>query len=150
MMKLEGKFMTVGVRNSNGRLYNSSAFATAFEEYKKKVDAGEAYGRIMDIEHPERSFENNISDISHRVTEVRWNTENGEITGKLELLDTPNGKLLQEFVKQTGSLYISPSMIVDNTNTVNGEIKHIERLESFDVCQESAWPDAKVKPTTTK
>ena len=74
--------MTVGVRNGNGRLYNSSAFATAFEEYKKKVDAGEAYGRIMDIEHPERSFENNISDISHRVTEVRWNTENGEITGK--------------------------------------------------------------------
>ena len=48
------------------------------------------------------------------------------------------------------SLYIAPSMLIDNSNTVNGEIKHIERLESFDVCQESAWPDAKVKPTTTK
>ena len=150
-MKLEGTFMKVGVRNNNGRIYTAEAIEEAFAAYQKKVDDGKAFGTILDIDHPSESFEPELKDISHRVTEVNYNEDTGEVFGKIELYeDTPKGKIVKSIIDNFGSLDIAPSMIVDNSNTVNGAIGHVERLNSFDICKESAWPEAKVKPTTTQ
>lgn len=45
-MILEGTFMKTDVRNSNGRTYDAGKMQQAFDEYKKKVDAGEAFGYL--------------------------------------------------------------------------------------------------------
>ena len=50
--------MKVNVRNSNGHIYKAEAIQDALEEYKKKVDAGEAFGILGDATEPERNFRN--------------------------------------------------------------------------------------------
>lgn len=142
-MELEGTFMKVDVRNSNGHIYKAEAMQEAFEAYQKKVDAGEAYGILGDVTHPERSFSDNISNISHKITEIHWDASTGSIFGKVELLDTPNGKIAQEIVNNSGTLDMAPSMLVEPKE--DGEYDVVQ-IRSFDICHESAWPDAKVKP----
>ena len=148
MLEASGTFMKVGVRNNNGRIYTTEAMTDAFKEYQERVERGEAFGTFTDISHPEDNFyETKLSRVTHKVKEVEWNNENGEVFGKIELLDTPDGKIAQEMMKATGSLDIAPTMLIDNTSE-DGVIDNVLKLESFDICKESAWPDAKVKPTT--
>ena len=143
-MTLSGTFMLTDYKNSNGHLYKAEAIADAFKEYQNKVNTGEAYGKFTDINHPEKSFETNLKDITHRVTEVNWDVSTGEVFGKIELFeDTPNGKIAQKILSETGSLSIAPSMLVEKKE--NSEYR-VSQLYSFDICSESAWPDAKVKP----
>lgn len=144
-MRLEGTFMKVDVRNSNGRIYKAEAIQDALEEYKKKVDAGEAFGRIIDVGRPEKSFNNENEDISHshKITDVSLDTSTGNIFGKIELLDTPNGKIAQELVNNMGEIDVVPIMFVKPKDNGDYEVVHIH---SFDICQESAWSDAKMKP----
>ena len=144
-MQLEGTFMKVDVRNSNGHIYKAEAIQDALEEYKKKVDAGEAFGRIIDVGRPEKSFNNENEDISHshKITDVSLDTSTGNIFGKIELLDTPNGKIAQELVNNMGEIDVAPSMLVESNE--NGDYDVVQ-IQSFDFCRESAWPDAKVKP----
>ena len=136
--------MKVGVRNNNGRIYTTEAMTDAFKEYQERVERGEAFGTFTD----EDNFsETKLSHITHQVKEVEWNNKNGEVFGKIELLDTPDGKIAQEMLKVNGSLDIAPRMLIDNTRE-DGVIDKVLKLESFDICKESAWPDAKVKSTT--
>ena len=139
-MELKGTFMKVDVCNSNGHIYKAEAMQEAFEAYQKKVDAGEAYGILGDVTHPERSFSDNIS---HKITEIHWDASTGNIFGKVELLDTNSGKIAQEIVNNSGTLDMAPSMLVEPKE--GGEYDVVQ-IRSFDICHESAWPDAKVKP----
>ena len=110
--------MKLGVRNGNGHIYTSESLKTAFEDYQKKVADGNAFGTIIDVNHPSNEFDadRRLSEISHRVTEVEWNDDSNEITGKIELYDTPNGKLAEKFLEVNGELDIAPSTIGEVTN----------------------------------
>lgn len=142
-MRLEGTFMKVDVRNSNGHIYKAEAIQYALEEYKKKVDAGEAFGILGDAREPERSFNNDIEEISHIITDVSLDASTGNIFGKIELLDTPNGRIAKDMINAMGEIDVAPSMLVEPNE--NGEYDVVQ-IQSFDFCKESAWPDAKVKP----
>lgn len=142
-MILEGIFMKTDVRNSNGRTYDAGKMQQAFDEYKKKVDAGEAFGIIGDIEHPSESFKADMSRYSHRITEINWDASAGEVFGKIELLDTPDGKTARKIVDAYGTLDIAPSSYGE---IKDGDIVEVAQIHSFDIVRESAWPDAKVKP----
>jgi hypothetical protein len=142
-MRLEGTFMKVDVRNSNGHIYKAEAIQDALEEYKKKVDAGEAFGILGDAREPERSFNNDIGEISHMITDVSLDASSGNIFCKIELLDTPNGRIAKELINAMGEIDVAPSMLVEPNE--NGEYDVVQ-IQSFDFCKESAWPDAKVKP----
>ena len=134
--------MKVNVRNSNGHIYKAEAIQDALEEYKKKVDAGEAFGILGDATEPDRNFRNNIGEISHKVTEVKLDESTNTVFGKIELLDTPNWKIAQELVNNMGEIDVAPSMLVEPNE--NGDYDVVQ-IQSFDFCKESAWPDAKVK-----
>ena len=142
-MRLEGTFMKVDVRNSNGHIYKAEAIQDALEEYKKKVDAGEAFGILSNAREPERSFNNDIGEISHMITDVSLDASTGNIFGKIELLDTPNGRIAKEMINAMGEIDVAPSMLVEPNE--NGDYDVVQ-IQSFDFCKESAWPDAKVKP----
>ena len=135
--------MKVDVRNSNGHIYKAEAIQDALEEYKKKVDAGEAFSILGDAREPERSFNNDIGEISHMITDVSLDASSGNIFGKIELLDTPNGRIAKELINAMGEIDVAPSMLVEPNE--NGEYDVVQ-IQSFDFCKESAWPDAKVKP----
>ncbi len=137
--------LKLGIRNGNGHIYTSESLKTAFEDYQKKVADGNAFRTIIDINHPSNAFcaDRRLSEISHRVTEVEWNNDRNEITGKIELYDTPNGKLADKFMEVNGELNIAPSTI--------GELKEdgtvsVSEIISFDICHESAFEEAKIYP----
>ena len=142
-MRLEGTFMKVDVRNSNGHIYKAEAIQNALEEYKKKVDAGEAFGILGDATESEKSFTNDIGEISHMITDVSLDASTGKIFGKIELLDTPNGRIAREMINAMGEIDIAPSMFVEQNENSDYDVVQIQ---SFDFCRESAWPDAKMKP----
>jgi hypothetical protein len=135
--------MKVNVRNSNGHIYKAEAIQDALEEYKKKVDAGEAFGILGDARELERSFNNDIREISHMITDVSLDASTGNIFGKIELLDTPNGRIAKEMINAMGEIDVAPSMLVEPNENSDYDVVQIQ---SFDFCRESAWPDAKVKP----
>lgn len=144
-MELQGTFMKLGVRNGNGHIYTSESLKTAFEDYQKKVADGNAFGTIIDVNHPSNAFDSDrrLSEISHRVTEVEWNNDSNEITGKIELYDTPDGNIAEKFLEVNGELDIAPSTI--------GELKedgtvYVSEIISFDICLESAFEEAKIYP----
>ena len=85
----------------------------------------------------------NLSDVSHKITEINWDTSTGEVFGKIELLDTLNGQIAQKLVEKYGTLDIAPSSYGE---VKDGQVVEVVQLNSFDIVRESAWPDAKVKP----
>ena len=137
--------MKVNVRNSNGHIYKAEAIQDALEEYKKKVDAGEAFGIIGDAERPTDTFDTNLSEISHRITEINYDELTGKVFGKIQLYDTPRGNIAQKLIDTYGSLDIAPSSFGE---IEDGKVVKVSQFNSFDIVKESAWPDAKVKPIT--
>lgn len=139
--------MKTDVRNSNGRTYDAGKMQQAFDEYKKKVDAGEAFGYLGNQDnYLMGEFTHNgenLSDVSHKITEINWDASTGEVFGKIELLDTLNGQIAQKLVETYGTLDIAPSSYGE---VKDGQVVEVVQLNSFDIVRESAWPDAKVKP----
>ena len=131
--------------NANGRIYDPEAMKAAFDDYKKKVDAGEAFGIIGDAERSTDTFDTKLSEISHRVTEINYDELTGKVFGKIQLYDTPRGNIAQKLVDTYGSLDIAPSSFGE---IENGKVVKVSQFNSFDIVKESAWPDAKVKPIT--
>ena len=145
MTTLIGTFMQAGVMNANGHIYDPEAMKVAFDEYKKKVDAGEAFGIIGDAERPTDTFDTNLSEISHRITEINYDELTGKVFGKIQLYDTPRGNIAQKLIDTYGSLDIAPSSFGE---IEDGKVVKVSQFNSFDIVKESAWPDAKVKPIT--
>ena len=61
--------------------------------YKKLVDENRALG---ELDHPDSNIVN-LANVSHKMTDV-W-MEGDDVYGKLQVLDTPSGKILRALVE---------------------------------------------------
>jgi hypothetical protein len=80
--------------NKNNRLYSSEVLQSAIE----KVATKEMLGTIGMPEGPSVD----LADVSHTITDLRL--EGGFLVGKVKVLKTPKGKLLEELLSQPPSL----------------------------------------------
>jgi len=99
---LVGKLQEAEVNNGNGRVYPREILTREIKRYtdgpvKTRTSCGE-------LDHPDSQVIN-LSNTSHLITEVWW--EGNEVWGKLELLNTPSGKIAQEIVRAGIPLGIS-------------------------------------------
>jgi hypothetical protein len=99
---LVGKLQEAEVNNGNGRVYPKEVLIREIKRYtdgpvKTRTSCGE-------LDHPDSQVIN-LSNTSHLITEVWW--EGNEVWGKLELLNTPSGKIAQEIVRAGIPLGIS-------------------------------------------
>jgi hypothetical protein len=99
---LVGKLQEAEVNNGNGRVYPKEILSREIKRYidgpvKTRTSCGE-------LDHPDSQVIN-LSNTSHLITEVWW--EGNEVWGKLELLNTPSGKIAQEIVRAGIPLGIS-------------------------------------------
>lgn len=148
MIKLEGTFMRCGVKNANGRTYDSSIMQQAIKDYQKKVADNVAYGYFNDdavplmgdITHPSDS----IAQITHKVTELNFDEETGMLFGKIQLLDTPQGKIAQTIVSEMGEMGVAPAMLASINE--DGVVEEVDEIRSFNLCNNPAWSEAKMKP----
>ena len=100
-MILSGIMQKADTQNGNGRVYPYRVLMREVENYKKLVKERRALG---ELDHPEDSVIN-LKNASHMVTDI-W-MEGKDVKGKIKVLDTPSGKVLQELVRANVNVGIS-------------------------------------------
>ena len=136
-MILSGIMQKSDTINGNGRIYPHAILTREVENYSKLVKERRALG---ELDHPEDSVIN-LKNASHLVTEVWWSEK--DVMGKVRVLDTPSGKVLQELVKSGVSLGISSRGMGSVSENQNGTIVEDDfQLICFDFVSEPSTPGA--------
>ncbi len=136
-MILTGKLQEGGVVNGNGRVYPPRVLQREIKNYEKLVKERRALG---ELDHPDDSVIN-LKNASHMVTEV-WMDGNA-VMGKVRVLNTPSGKILQELVNDGVKLGIS-SRGMGSVSESNGQtiVEDDFQLICFDFVSEPSTPNA--------
>ena len=136
-MILSGIMQKADAVNGNGRIYPHKVLMKEVENYSKLVNDRRALG---ELDHPEDSVIN-LKNASHLVTKIWW--QDKDVMGKVKVLDTPSGKVLQELVKSGVSLGISSrgmgSVREDQSQTI---VEDDFQLICFDFVSEPSTPGA--------
>jgi hypothetical protein len=76
--------------NRNNRQYNESTVLPHLGYLRQMIkDNGSILG---ELDHPEGRFDVSLKEASHKITDLWYDQKNHNVMGKLEILDTPNGK----------------------------------------------------------
>lgn len=136
-MILSGKLQEADVQNGNGRIYPHKVLMREMENYSKLVKERRALG---ELDHPEDSVIN-LKNASHMVTDVWWDDKS--VMGKVKVLNTPSGKVLQALVNDGASLGISSRGLGSVHESTNGTIVEDDfQLICFDFVSEPSTPGA--------
>jgi len=98
---MTGVIQRADARNGNGRIYSQPILEREMKRYGNLIKERMALG---ELDHPETSTVM-LEKVSHLVTEVWWNGK--DVMGKIEVLNTPRGKILQELVNANIKIGIS-------------------------------------------
>lgn len=136
-MILSGKLQEADVQNGNGRVYPHRVLMREMKNYQKLVEERRALG---ELDHPEDSVIN-LRNASHMITEVWW--DNKSVMGKVKVLNTPSGKILQELVGDGVKLGISSRGMGSVTENAGQTIVEDDfQLICFDFVSEPSTPNA--------
>ena len=136
-MILSGKLQECDIENGNGRVYPRNVLVREVNNYQKLVKESRALG---ELDHPETNVIQ-LEKVSHRVTSV-W-MEGNNVMGKVQVLNTPAGKILQELVNGGCKMGISSrgmgSVREDKNSTI---VEDDFQLICFDFVSEPSTPNA--------
>ena len=136
-MILSGKLQEADCRNGNGREYPAAILEREMKNYSKLVKERRALG---ELDHPDDSVIN-LKNASHMVTSVWW--EGPNVMGKVQVLNTPSGKILQELVNDGVKLGISSRGLGSVTESQGRTIVEDDfQLICFDFVSEPSTPNA--------
>ena len=136
-MILSGKLQEADIQNGNGRVYPHRVLMREMKNYQKLVLERRALG---ELDHPEDSVIN-LKNASHMITEVWW--DNKSVMGKVRVLNTPSGKILQELVNDGVKLGISSRGMGSVTESAGQTIVEDDfQLICFDFVSEPSTPNA--------
>lgn len=136
-MILTGKLQEAEVENGNRRVYPKPILEREMKNYMMLVKENRALG---ELDHPDDSVIN-LKNASHMVTDCWWDGNN--VMGKVKVLSTPSGKILQQLVNDGVKLGIS-SRALGSVNESNGQTMVQEDLQliCFDFVSEPSTPNA--------
>ena len=98
---LSGIMQRVDEQNGNGRVYPKNVLMREVKNYMKVVKENRACG---ELDHPEDSVVN-LKNASHMVKDLWW--EGNDLLGKIKVLSTPSGKILESLINDGVKLGIS-------------------------------------------
>lgn len=136
-MILSGIMQKADTQNGNGRVYPMEVLTREVKNYSKLVKERRALG---ELDHPEDSVIN-LTKASHMVTAI-W-MEGKDVKGKIQVLNTPSGKVLQELVKANVNVGIS-SRGMGSVSESRGQtiVEDDFQLICFDMVSEPSTPGA--------
>lgn len=128
---LEGIFAELDKLNRNQRIYQKEEYLKHLQYLRNDIKKGEPL--LGELDHPDDRFEVKLKEASHRVIDLWYDSAKNVVMGKIELLNTPNGKLAQSIVDQGIPLHISSRA----AGTVNGDnTVSIQQIYTYDlVCK---------------
>ena len=101
-------------------------------------------GRILgELDHPEGRFEVSMKEASHMITDLWYDQNTHCVMGRLEVLDTPNGKTLKSLIEAGFPLYVSSRAAGD----VNSKTKEVEiaQIFTYDVVCTPGFKEARLE-----
>ena len=136
-MMLTGKLQEADCENGNGRQYPHPILEREVKKYGGLVEDNRALG---ELDHPDSSVIN-LVNVSHMVTQI-W-MEGNDVIGKIKVLNTPSGKVLQELVGAGVKTGIS-SRGLGSVKEQNGQtiVEDDFQLICFDIVSEPSTPGA--------
>jgi hypothetical protein len=139
---LVGVCQKSGTKNGNGRVYNKQILEREVENYQKAISERRSLG---ELDHPDDSVIN-LKNASHLVTKMWWDGDS--VMGKIEVLDTPSGKILKALAQSGVKLGIS-SRGLGSVKQKNGVtlVEDDFQLICFDMVSEPSTPGAYLSPT---
>ena len=135
----EGIFTQCGVENRNQRIYDRDEILPHLAYLRDKI---KEEGCILgELDHPEGRFEVFIKEASHKITDLWYDTKEDCVMGKLELLNTPNGKTIQAVVEAGCPLFVSSRA----AGTVGAD-KHvsIQQIFTYDIVAVPGFAEARL------
>ena len=124
--------------NGNGRVYPYKVLQREVQNYQKLVKERRALG---ELDHPEDSVIN-LKNASHMVTDIWWDGQS--VMGKVKVLNTPSGRILQDLVSSGVTLGISSRGLGSVHESANGAavVEEDFQLICFDFVSEPSTPGA--------
>lgn len=134
---LTGIFAKLDELNRNHRIYSKDEYLKHLQYLREDIKNGEPL--LGELDHPDDRFEVKLKEASHRVIDLWYDQQQNTIMGKIELLNTPNGKLAQSLVDQGIPLHISSRAAgsVNKDNTVS-----IQQIYTYDLVAKPGFADA--------
>ncbi len=128
---MTGVIQRANARNGNGRIYSEKILRREITRYESIVGERMALG---ELDHPD-STSVMLEKVSHVVTKVWWN--GFDVMGKIEVLNTPRGKILQELVSANIKIGISSRGTGSVRESKDGTIVEDDfNLVCFDIVSE--------------
>ncbi len=114
---LNGICIQGDIRNANQRVYSSQEIGRAVKTLNEQIAGG--YSVLGEVDHPQ-DLKINLDRVSHMITKMWMDGPNGY--GKLKLLPTPMGKLIETMLTSGVKLGVSSrgSGEVDSSGNVQG------------------------------
>jgi Prohead core protein serine protease len=135
---LSGPFAELDVFNNNGRRYPRPIYESAYTQVAPKIPQRRLLG---ELDHPLEYDEVRLANVSHVITECEINSD-GVVSGKVELLDTPAGKVAQALVECGVPLGISSRGLGATKKLTEGVEVTKLKLITFDLVAEPSFGNA--------
>lgn len=135
---ISGIIQKAEVLNQNKRVYPRQVLAREIENYMKAVRENRATG---ELDHPESSTVS-LDKVSHIIREMWW--EGNNVMGRVEVLPTPKGKILETLLESGVTIGIS-SRGVGSTSQKSEGVDVVQpdyTLVCFDIVSEPSTPGA--------
>jgi len=116
-LHLNGICIQGDIRNANQRIYSSQEIGKAVKTLNEQISGG--YSVLGEVDHPQ-DLKINLDRVSHMITKMWMDGPNGY--GKLKILPTPMGQLIQSMLEAGVKLGVSSrgSGEVDGSGNVQG------------------------------
>ena len=136
---IKGIFMQSDIKNQNGRVYPHAVLQKEVKNFNTKyVNEGRALGELG---HPMGPVIN-LDRVSHVIKELKEDGKN--FVGKAKVMDTPNGKIVKNFISEGVKLGVSSrgmGSLKANKKGVN-EVQGDFVLSTVDIVADPSAPDA--------
>ena len=135
---VEGRLQAAETKNGNGRYYPRKILEREVENYKKgPIAENRALG---ELDHPDSSVVE-LKNVSHIVREAYMKGD--DVYGKIEILDTPSGKIIQSLIESGVTLGISSRGVGSTKRQGDTQIVQDDfQLICFDMVSEPSTPGA--------
>lgn len=132
---MKGIFIQGGVKNANQRVYPVSEISDAVGNINKQIQEG--YSVLGEVDHPD-DLKINLDRVSHMIINMWMDGPNG--FGKLKVLPTPMGQLVQTMLESGVKLGVS-SRGSGNVNEGTGHVSDFD-IVTVDIVAQPSAPNA--------